>query len=38
MKNSEMLKFLPDNLKTKKMHKHAVKKLSFVIRYIPGNI
>ena len=31
MKNSEMLKFVPDHLKTKKMCKYAVKKLSFVI-------
>ena len=35
MKNSEMLKFVPDNFKTKKMCKHAVKKLPFVIRYVP---
>ena len=30
-----MLKFVPDHLKTKKMCKHAVKKLLFVIRHIP---
>ena len=29
-----MLRFVPDNLKTKKMWKHIVKKLPFVIRYI----
>ena len=34
MKNSEMLNFVPDHLKTKKMCKYAVKKLSFVIRYV----
>ena len=27
MKNPEMLKFVPDHLKTKKMSKHTVKKL-----------
>ena len=30
-----MLKIAPDHLKTKKMCKHAVKKLLSVIRYIP---
>ena len=30
-----MLKFVPDYLKTKKMCKHAVKILAFVIRYVP---
>ena len=38
MKNSEMLKFVPDHLKTKKMCKHAVKKLplkNYHIRYAP---
>ena len=30
-----MLKFDPDHLKTKKRCKHAVEKLSFVIRYVP---
>ena len=34
MRNPEMLKFVPDNLKTKKMCKHAVKKLPFLIRYV----
>ena len=33
IKNPEMLKFVPDHLKTKKMCKHAVKKLPFAIRY-----
>ena len=35
MENSEMLKFVSDHLKTKKMCKHAVKKLPFLIRYFP---
>ena len=35
MKNPEMLKIVPDHLKTTKMCKHAVKKLPFVIRYVP---
>ena len=35
MKNPKMLKFVPDHLKTKKMCKCAVKKLSFLIRYGP---
>ena len=34
MKNLEMLKFVPDHLKTIKMCKHAVEKLPFVIRYV----
>ena len=33
-KNLEMLRLVPDHLKSKKMCKYAVKKLSFVIRYI----
>ena len=33
MKNPKMLKFLPDHLETKRMCKHVVKKLPFVIRY-----
>ena len=28
MKNPEMLKFVPDHLKPKKMSKHAVKKVT----------
>ena len=35
MKNAGMLRFIPDHLKTKKMCKHAVKKLPFVTRYVP---
>ena len=31
-KNLETLKFIPDHLKTKKMYKHAVKNLPFLIR------
>ena len=34
MENPEILKFIPDHLKTKKMCKHAVKKIRFVIRYV----
>ena len=34
MKNPEMLKFIPEHLKTKKLCKHAFKKLSFLIRYV----
>ena len=34
MKNPKMLKFVPDYLKTKPICKHAVKKLSFVLRYV----
>ena len=33
--NPEMLKFVPDHLKTKKMFKNAVKKLPFFIMYVP---
>ena len=35
MKNPEMLRFVPDHLKTKKMCKHAVKKITLSIRYVP---
>ena len=35
IKYPEMLKFVPDHLKTKKICKHAVKKSPFVIIYIP---
>ena len=38
MKNSEMLKFVPDHLKTKEMCKHAVKKLPYLLRYVPDLI
>ena len=34
-KNPEILTFLPNNLKTKTMCKHAVKKLPCVIRHVP---
>ena len=34
-KNREMIKFVPDHLKTKKMCKHAVKKLPYLLRYVP---
>ena len=33
-KNAEMLKFIPDHLKTKKVCKHAIKNLPFLIRYV----
>ena len=32
MKNPDMIKFVPDHLKTKKLCNYAVKKLPFVIR------
>ena len=35
MKNPEMLKFVPDHLKTKKMCKHVVKKIPYLLRYVP---
>ena len=35
MKNPEMLKFVPDCHKTKKMCNHAVEKLSYLIRHVP---
>ena len=35
MKKPEMLKFVPDDLKTKQMCKHAVKKLPYLLRHIP---
>ena len=34
MKNLEMLKFVPDYIKTKKMCKHAVKKLPYLLRFV----
>ena len=34
MRNKEMLKFVPDHLLTKKMCKHAVKKLPYLLRYV----
>ena len=35
IKNPEMLRLVPDHLKTKKMCKYVVKKFSFVIKYVP---
>ena len=35
IKNPEIPRFVPYHLNTKKMCKHAVKKLPFVIRYVP---
>ena len=35
IKNPNMLKFVPDHLKTKKMCKHSDKKFPFVIRFFP---
>ena len=35
MKNQEMLEFVPDHVKTKKMCKHAVEKLHYLLRYVP---
>ena len=37
MKTPEMLKFVPDHLKTKAMCKHAVKKLLYLLRYVPDH-
>ena len=34
MKNQEMLKFVPDYLKTKNFCKNAVEKLSYLLRYV----
>ena len=35
MKNPEMLKFIPDHLKTEQISNYAFKKLPFIIRYVP---
>ena len=35
IKNPEIIKFLPDHVKTKKMCQHAVKKLHYLLRYVP---
>ena len=35
MKNPEMLNFPADRLETKKMCTHAVKKLPYLLRYVP---
>ena len=34
MKNPEMIKFVLDHLKTKKMCKQAVKKIPYLLRYV----
>ena len=34
IKNPELLRFIPDHLKTTKIIKHAVKKLLFIIRCV----
>ena len=34
MENPDMLKFVPDHLRSKEMGNYAVKKLLFVIRYV----
>ena len=38
IKNLEMMRFASDHLKTKKMRKHTVKKLHFLIKYVPNEI
>ena len=38
MRNPEMLKLVPNHLKTKKMCKHAVIKLPFITSMFPINI
>ena len=35
MTNPVMLKFVPDHLKTKKLCKHTVKKLPYLLKYVP---
>ena len=37
MKNPELLKLVPNHLKTNKMCKNAVEKLSLVKRYVPDH-
>ena len=32
------MRFASDHLKTKKMRKHTVKKLHFLIKYVPNEI
>ena len=34
MKNPEMLKFVPDHLKIKKMCENTAKKLPYLLRYV----
>ena len=36
VKNPEMLKIFPDHRKTKEMCRYAVKKLLYLLRYVPG--
>ena len=36
MKNQEMLKYIPDHLKLKKCVNMQLKKLPFLIRYVPN--
>ena len=36
MKNLEIIKFIHDHLKTKKMRKNAVKNLHYLLRYVPN--
>ena len=35
IKDPKMLRFAPDHLKTKTMCKNTVKKLPFIIKYVP---
>ena len=35
IKNPEVQRLVPDHLKNEKLCKHAVKKLSFIVRYFP---
>ena len=35
IKNPEMIRFVPDHLKTKNMCNHAVKTLPFITRHVP---
>ena len=35
IKNPEMVRFIPNHLKTKSMYKNAVRKLPFITRYVP---
>ena len=35
MKNPEMIEFVPDHVKTKRMCKLAVKKLPYLLGYVP---
>ena len=35
MKNPEMLRFVPEHRKTKKMCKHVAEKSPYLLRYVP---